>query len=101
MRSAGSYSMADRRARYYPGFGFKNMGGLAHEGVPPEVFSALSFDGHTPQGAVAFHEAFHRGRVTGGRRRGFAGRVTLIIRQPETDVTGLASNEEGSARMAA
>jgi len=29
-----------------------------HEGVPQEVFSALSFDGHTPQGTVAFHEGF-------------------------------------------
>jgi putative acetyltransferase len=50
--------MADRRARYYPRFGFKNIAGLVHGGVPPEVFFALSFDGHTPQGAVAFHEAF-------------------------------------------
>jgi putative acetyltransferase len=31
---------------------------LAHAGVPPEYFLALSFDGHWPQGAVAFHEAF-------------------------------------------
>ena len=43
---------------YYRKFGFKNMSGLVHEGVPPEVFFALSFDGHTPQGAVAFHEGF-------------------------------------------
>jgi putative acetyltransferase len=28
------------------------------EGVPQEVFFALSFDGHAPQGTVAFHEAF-------------------------------------------
>jgi len=26
--------------------------------VPPEVFLSLSFDGHVPQGKVAFHEAF-------------------------------------------
>jgi len=32
--------------------------GLVVEGVPPEVFSALSFDGHHPQGSVAFHEGF-------------------------------------------
>ncbi len=43
---------------YYSKFGFKNMSGLVHEGVPQEVFFALSFDGHTPQGTVAFHEGF-------------------------------------------
>src|SRR5512139_357975 len=43
---------------YYQKFGFKNMSGLVHEGVPQEVFFALSFDGHTPQGTVAFHEGF-------------------------------------------
>ena len=43
---------------YYRKFGFSNMPGLVHEGVPPEVFLALSFDGHTPQGTVAFHEGF-------------------------------------------
>jgi putative acetyltransferase len=26
--------------------------------VPPEVFFALSFDGHIPQGNVVFHEGF-------------------------------------------
>lgn len=29
------------------------------EGVPPEVFFALSFDGHVPAGTVTFHEAFN------------------------------------------
>jgi putative acetyltransferase len=43
---------------YYKRFGFKNMPGFMHEGVPPEVFLALSFDGYTPQGTVAFHEGF-------------------------------------------
>jgi putative acetyltransferase len=43
---------------YYKKFGFKNMAGLMHEGVPQEVFFALSFDGHTPQGTVTFHEGF-------------------------------------------
>ena len=43
---------------YYRKFGFKNMPGLAHEGVPQEVFFALSFDGHIPQGTVTFHEGF-------------------------------------------
>lgn len=43
---------------YYRRFGFKPMPGLAHEGVPQEVFLALSFDGQTPQGSVTFHEGF-------------------------------------------
>ena len=43
---------------YYRKFGFTNMSGLVHEGVPQEVFFALPFDGHTPQGNVAFHEGF-------------------------------------------
>jgi len=43
---------------YHRKFGFSNMSGLAHEGVPQEVFFALSFDGNTPQGTVAFHEGF-------------------------------------------
>lgn len=43
---------------YYRKVGFKNISGLVHEGVPQEAFLALSFDGHIPQGAVAFHEGF-------------------------------------------
>jgi putative acetyltransferase len=43
---------------YYDQFGFRHVPGLEVEGVPPEVFFALSFDGHYPQGAVAFHEGF-------------------------------------------
>ncbi len=43
---------------YYMKFGFKNMSGFMHEGVPQEVFFALSFGRHTPQGTVAFHEGF-------------------------------------------
>jgi putative acetyltransferase len=43
---------------YYKKFGFKNISGLMHEEVPQEVFFALSFDGHTPQGTVTFHEGF-------------------------------------------
>jgi putative acetyltransferase len=43
---------------YYRKFGFKNMPGLVHEGVPQEFFFALSFDEHTPQGVVTFHEGF-------------------------------------------
>jgi putative acetyltransferase len=44
--------------QYYTKFGFENTAGLALEGVPPEVFFALSFDGLVPQGTVTFHEAF-------------------------------------------
>jgi len=43
---------------YYRKFGFKNISGLVHEGVPQEVFLALFFDGNTPQGTVAFHDGF-------------------------------------------
>jgi len=36
--------------------------------VPQEVFLALSFDGHTPQGTVTFHEGFKAdGRQEGAR----------------------------------
>ena len=43
---------------YYMRFGFKNMPGLVHEGVPPEVFLALTFGVYTPQGTVDFHKGF-------------------------------------------
>lgn len=43
---------------YYRKFGFTNISGLVHVGVPQEVFFALSFDGHIPQGIVTFHEGF-------------------------------------------
>jgi putative acetyltransferase len=43
---------------YYTKFGFKNVDGLSLEGVPPEVFFALSLDGSYPQGMVTFHEGF-------------------------------------------
>jgi putative acetyltransferase len=44
--------------QYYRKFGFENVPGLFIEGVPPEVFFALSFDGNYPQGEVTFHEGF-------------------------------------------
>ena len=51
--------------QYYRKFGFENVTGLVHEGVPQEVFFALSFDGHYPQGEVTFHEGFKaKGRQT-------------------------------------
>ena len=43
---------------YYRKLGFKNVSGLVHEGVPQEVFLAMSFDGHIPQGTVNFHNGF-------------------------------------------
>jgi putative acetyltransferase len=43
---------------YYRNFGFRNVSGLVHAGVPQEVFLALSFDGHVPPGEVTFHEGF-------------------------------------------
>ena len=43
---------------YYRRFGFRNVRGLVLEGVPEEVFFALSFDGHIPQGIVQFHVGF-------------------------------------------
>lgn len=54
---------------YYQKFGFKNEPGLGLDGVPPEVFFALSFDGYIPQGTVVFHEAFKAdGQPTSPRR---------------------------------
>jgi putative acetyltransferase len=44
--------------QYYRKFGFENVTGLFHEGVPQEVFFALSFDGHFPRGNVMFHVGF-------------------------------------------
>jgi putative acetyltransferase len=43
---------------YYRQFGFSSIPGLVHEGVPPEVFFAMSLNGHAPQGTVEFHEGF-------------------------------------------
>jgi putative acetyltransferase len=43
---------------YYRKFGFDGIPELVHEGVPPEVFLALSFDGNLPRGTFTFHEGF-------------------------------------------
>lgn len=51
---------------YYPRFGFQNAAGLEYEGVPPEVFFTLSFDGRYPQGQVTFHEGFQAGAPVNG-----------------------------------
>ncbi len=44
--------------QYYKKFGFENFAGLVLEGVPQEVFFAISFDGRIPHGHVTFHEGF-------------------------------------------
>jgi putative acetyltransferase len=65
---AGLSRLMDMKARgcclvghpdYYGRVGFMNPPGLGLEGVPPEAFFALAFDGHFPQGTVAFHDGFH------------------------------------------
>jgi len=64
---AGLSRLRDRNAQgcclvghpeYYRQFGFTNPSKLELENVPPEVFFTLSFDGHTPQGTVAFDDGF-------------------------------------------
>lgn len=51
---------------YYRKFGFVNPSVLVVEGVQPEVFFALSFDGRWPRGVVGFHEGFKAdGRAAG------------------------------------
>jgi hypothetical protein len=45
------------------------MSGLVHEGVPQEVFFAIPFDGHTPEGTVVFHEGFKAEACKRGMRR--------------------------------
>ena len=44
--------------KYYRQFGFENVAGLVHEGVPKEAFFALTFEVNIPQGKVMFHQAF-------------------------------------------
>ncbi len=44
--------------QYYRQFGFENVEGLVHEGVPQQAFFVRSFDGKIPQGNVVFHEGF-------------------------------------------
>ena len=43
---------------YYRRFGFRTIPGLVHEGVPQEVFFALTLNGPDPQGIVEFHPGF-------------------------------------------
>ena len=42
----------------YKKLGLKNVSGLVHEGVPQEVFFAMSFDGQVPRGTVNFYDGF-------------------------------------------
>lgn len=48
---------------YYGRFGFVNPAGLGHEGVPPEAFFVLAWNGPLPQGTVTFHEGFRAGQA--------------------------------------
>lgn len=43
---------------YYGKVGFVHPVGFYYEGVPEELFFAISFDGQYPRGAVTFHEGF-------------------------------------------
>lgn len=43
---------------FYTRFGFASRPELTLDGVPPEVFMALSFGASTPRGEVTFHPAF-------------------------------------------
>lgn len=43
---------------YYRRFGFRNIPGLIHEGIPQEYFLALPLGATIPQGTVEFHEGF-------------------------------------------
>jgi len=43
---------------YYGRVGFIHPNGFSYEGVPQELFFAISFDGQYPQGTVSFHEGF-------------------------------------------
>ena len=43
---------------YYARFGFRHRDSLTYDRVPPEVFLALSLDGHWPQGQVSDDPAF-------------------------------------------
>ncbi|HWQ92315.1 MAG TPA: N-acetyltransferase [Clostridia bacterium] len=54
---------------YYQKLGFRNLPGFVYEGVPPEVFLGMCFDGSTPQGTVVFHEGFAAGPAPDRRRK--------------------------------
>jgi len=43
---------------YYKRFGFRNIPGLIHEGIPQEFFLALPLQENIPQGIVLFHQGF-------------------------------------------
>ena len=77
---------------YYRKFGFTNVPGLVLEGVPPEVFFALSFDGDIPQGTVLFHEGFK----ANGQQQGAADASS--DRKQQTGSTQ-ESNSLGSASL--
>lgn len=57
---------------YYGRFGFVHPPGLGLEGVQPEAFFALAFEGGVPQGRVVFHDGF---QATGPQPHGGAARI--------------------------
>ena len=61
---------------YYRKLGFKNVSGLVHEGVPQQVFLAMSFDGQIPQGTVNFHDGFNLGLIFVGSQNRINARQT-------------------------
>jgi putative acetyltransferase len=65
--------------KYYRRFGFQNVRGLVCDGVPEEVFFALSLDGHIPQGIVEFHVGFSNWPTRGRRRRATRAHLTRNV----------------------
>ncbi|AGW93787.1 MULTISPECIES: GNAT family N-acetyltransferase [Cupriavidus] len=57
LRAAGCVVLGD--PGYYGRFGFAARPGLVLEGVPPEYFQALAFNGGYPSGTVRYHDAFN------------------------------------------
>jgi putative acetyltransferase len=75
---------------YYRKLGFKNILGLVHEGVPQEVFFALSFDEHFPHGTVCFHEGFKADGRNKSEGEDYSAPETLTVNQiiPNWNISG-------------
>ncbi|GGI54749.1 GNAT family N-acetyltransferase [Oxalicibacterium solurbis] len=56
MRARGCVVLGD--PGYYRRFGFVHDPAIRYEGVPPEYFMRLSFDGSEVSGNVVYHEGF-------------------------------------------
>lgn len=66
--------------QYYRRFEFENVCGLVCEGVPEEVFFALSLDGPVAQGIVEFHKAF---KANDQQEWGWAGNAPSARTDPD------------------